>query len=94
MNENEGSNGKKGKLSQIWIRPNMALGKSHFFGIEARASGGEKEKERKEKEKKKRRRINPGMETIRGWNCMEFLFGNFLCDVWNFGIGTTINLVV
>ena len=20
------------------------------------------------------------------------MFGNFLCDVWNFGIGTTINL--
>ena len=58
---------------------------SHFFGIEARVSGGEKEKERKEEEKKKRgkkkrlrRRRNPGMETIRVWNsCLE---------IWNFGL--------
>ena len=53
INENEGPNGKKGKLSQMWIRPNMALGKSHFFGIEARALRWEK---RREEEKKKRRR--------------------------------------
>ena len=31
------------------------------------------------------------------WNCLEticvwIMFGNFLCDVWNFGIGTTINI--
>ena len=39
------------------------------------------EKERREKEegkKKKRRR-------------RKSRFGNFLCDVWNFGIGITIN---
>ena len=77
INENKGPNGKKGKLSQIWIRPNMALGKSHFFGIEARASGGEKEKERKEEEKKKKKK--------------KSRYGNYLCMelygilVWKFG---------
>ena len=42
------------------------------------------EKKRREKEegkKKKRRRRNLGMETIRVWNCMEFLFGS-LEIVW------------
>ena len=47
---------------------------------------------RREKEEKRTRE----KEEIHVWNlilvCMEYMFGNFLCDVWNFGIGTTINI--
>ena len=62
INENEGPNGKKGKFSQIWIRPNMDLDKSFFFFfcIDARAFGGEKRRRREEKKRKRRR--NPGLE--------------------------------
>ena len=49
------------------------------------------EKRREEEEKRIREK-----EEIHVWNlilvCMEYMFGNFLCDVWNFGIGTTINI--
>ena len=62
INENEGPKGKKRKLSQIWIRPNMALGKSHFFGfVKARALRRKKrireEEERKEEEKEKKSKV-------------------------------------
>ena len=93
INENEGPNGKKGKFSQIWIRPNMALAKSHFFL--ALKLGLPVGRRKREKKKRIRRRRNPGMETIRVWNCMEFLFGSL--DLWfgnclDYLYGNTINL--
>ena len=40
---------KNGKLSQIWIRPNMALGKSHFFlALKLGLYGGRREEKRRE----------------------------------------------
>ena len=58
----------------------MALGKSHFFGIEARAFNGEKIEEekkkrrRREEEEEKRRREKE--EEIHVWN---------ISFVWKFG---------
>ena len=53
-----------------------------------------KRKKRKKKEGKKKRREKKSWYGILVWKfgtCME-LFGDFLCDVWNSSIGTTINL--
>ena len=84
--KNEGPNGKKGKLSQIWIRPNMALGKSQFFlALKLGLYGGRRD------EKKRRR------EEIQVWKLILVGLEHLLCLelVWNcleFDIETTINL--
>ena len=52
------------------------------------------EKERKEEEKKKKEKgrreeeENPGLEII----CVWIMFGNFLCDVWNFCVEISLCL--
>ena len=54
-----------------------------------------KEKKRKRRRKKKKEKGRREEEKIKVWNsCLEVwnLYGNFLCDIWNFGIGTIINL--
>ena len=80
---------KNGKLSQIWKRPNMALGKSYFFlALKLGLYGGRREEKRREEEKKRRRREenkrkrrrrkNPGLEQLL---CLELLYGT---HVWKY----------